>query len=155
MFCPDCGTWNRSVAVMCARCAVDLPELRDVPDERPDEELDLLRRVVGGRYRVYRRLTTGGMASVYAARHSQLGRPVVIKVLLAHLARDAEMRERFRREAEAASQLVHPHICTIIDYAEAAEAVFIVMPYLAGGSLADVLVKERTVAAGPAAAVCA
>ena len=65
------------------------------------------------------------------------------------------MRERFRREAEAASQLVHPHICTIIDYAEAAEAVFIVMPYLAGGSLADVLVKERTVAGGPAAAVCA
>src|SRR5919206_1188986 len=155
MFCPDCGTWNRNAAVICARCAIDLPELPDAPDERPDEELDLLRRVAGGRYRVYRRLTTGGMASVYAARHSHLGRPVVIKVLLTHLARDAEMRERFRREAESASQLVHPHICTIIDYAEAAEAVFIVMPYLAGGSLADVLVKERTVAAGPAAAVCA
>jgi serine/threonine-protein kinase len=84
-----------------------------------------------------------------------LERALVIKVLHAHLARDAEMRERFRREAESASQLVHPHICTIIDYAEAAEAVFIVMPYLAGGSLADVLVKERTVSAGPAAAVCA
>jgi serine/threonine protein kinase len=95
------------------------------------------------------------MANVYYAEHQLLERPLVIKVLHAHLSRDAEMRERFRREAESASQLVHPHICTIIDYAEAAEAVFIVMPYLAGGSLADVLVKERTVAAGPAAAVCA
>jgi serine/threonine-protein kinase len=95
------------------------------------------------------------MANVYYAEHQLLERPLVIKVLHSHLARDAEMRERFRREAEAASQLVHPHICTIIDYAEAAEAVFIVMPYLAGGSLADVLVKERTVAPGPATAVCA
>ena len=95
------------------------------------------------------------MANVYYAEHQVLERALVIKVLHAHLARDAEMRERFRREAESASQLVHPHICTIIDYAEAAEAVFIVMPYLAGGSLADVLVKERTVSAGPAMAVCA
>src|ERR687883_478924 len=120
MFCPDCGTWNRNAAVTCARCAAELPELPDAPCERPDEELDLLRR-----------LTTGGMASVYAARHSQLGRPVVIKVLLAHLARDSEMRDRFRREAEAASQLVHPHICDIVDYGEVDGTVYLVMPYMA------------------------
>ena len=95
------------------------------------------------------------MANVYHAVHQLLERPLVIKVLHPHLAKDPEMRERFRREAEAASQLVHPHICTIIDYAEAPEAVYIVMPYLAGGSLADVLVRDRTVPAGGAAAVCA
>ena len=155
MFCPECGTWNRARAVRCTRCTTELPELAEEPRERPDEELTALRRITGSRYRVIRRLGSGGMANVYYAEHQLLERALVIKVLHAHLARDAEMRERFRREAESASQLVHPHICTIIDYAEAAEAVFIVMPYLAGGSLADVLVKERTVSAGPAMAVCA
>src|SRR5919199_6663830 len=155
MFCPDCGTWNRNAAVTCVRCAVDLPELPDEPDERPDEELDLLRRVAGGRYRVYRRLTTGGMASVYAARHSQLGRPVVIKVLLAHLARDPEMRERFRREAEAASQLLHPHICSILDYGEVGGTVYLVMPFMAGGSLAERIARDRTVSPSVTASVCA
>jgi serine/threonine-protein kinase len=155
VFCPECGTWNRARAVHCTRCTTELPEIENAPRERPDEELSALRRVTGSRYRVVRRLGSGGMANVYYAEHQVLERPLVIKVLHSHLARDPEMRERFRREAEAASQLVHPHICTIIDYAETAEAVFIVMPFLAGGSLADVLVKDRSVAAGPAAAVCA
>src|SRR3954465_4934142 len=127
------------------RCTAELPELSEGPRERPAEELSALRRLTGSRYRVIRRLGSGGMANVYYAEHQLLERPLVIKVLPPHFAGGGEMRERFRREAEAASQLVHPHICTIIDYAEAAEAVFIVMPYLAGGSLADVLVKDRTV----------
>jgi serine/threonine protein kinase len=153
MFCPECGTWNRNAAVTCTRCAAELPELPDAPAEPPDKELDLLRRATGGRYRVYRRLATGGMASVYAAKHAQLARPVVIKVLLAHLARDAEMRERFRREAEAAAQLVHPYICQILDYGELESTVYLVMPYLAGGSLADLIVRAGTVPPPLAAAV--
>ena len=155
MFCPDCGTWNRGTAVTCTRCSAELPDVPDAPDERPDEELDALRRVTGGRYRVYRRLATGGMASVYAARHTQLGRSMVIKVLLPHLARDDEMRERFRREAEAAAQLLHPHICQILDYGELESTVFLVMPHLAGGSLADLIVRGGTVAPRIAAAACA
>jgi serine/threonine protein kinase len=145
VFCPDCGTWNRAAALRCARCQAALPELPDAPAEKPDEELDLLRRATGGRYRVERRLGTGGMANVYLARHAELGRPVVVKVLLPHLARDYEMRERFRREAAAASQLVHPHICPIVDYGELPGSMFLVMPYCAGGSLADRLVRERCV----------
>ena len=107
MFCPDCGTWNRTRAVQCTRCATELPEVPDAPRERPDEELTALRRITGSRYRVIRRLGSGGMANVYYAEHQLLERPLVIKVLHTHLARDAEMRERFRREAEAASQLEH------------------------------------------------
>jgi serine/threonine-protein kinase len=155
MFCPDCGTWNRSAAITCTRCSVELPELPDAPAERPDEELDLLRRATGGRYRIYRRIVTGGMASVYAARHAQLGSPVVLKVLLGHLARDAEMRERFRREAEAAAQLAHPFICQILDYGDVDDIIFIVMPYLSGGSMADLLVKGGAVAPEIASAACA
>jgi serine/threonine-protein kinase len=155
MFCPDCGTWNRARAVRCTRCDVPLPELEDAPGEKPDDELTQLRRVTGARYRVQQRIGSGGMANVYYGQHALLERPLVIKVLHAHLARDPEMRERFRREAEAACQLVHPHICTILDYGEVDGTVYLVMPFLMGGSLADVLVRDRTVPAPRAAVVAA
>jgi serine/threonine-protein kinase len=134
---------------------VQLPELPEAPGAKPDDELDTIRRATGGRYRVYRRLGTGGMANVYYAQHSVLERPLVIKALLPHLARDAEMRERFRREAEASSQLTHPHICAILDYGEIDNVVYLVMPYLANGSLADVIVRDRTVTVTRSAAVSA
>ncbi len=65
------------------------------------------------------------------------------------------MRERFRREAEASAQLYHPHICPILDFTELGDLVFLVMPYMAGGSLADVLVRDKTVMPGAAASICA
>ena len=70
MFCPSCGTWNRSGAVACLRCKGDLPELREGPVEPPDPETSLLRRATGGRYRVLRRMGSGGMAHVYQALHA-------------------------------------------------------------------------------------
>src|SRR4030095_10865534 len=85
VFCPDCGTWNRARAVKCMRCTAGLPELEDGPRERPDEELSALRRLTGSRYRVIRRLGSGGMANVYYAEHQLLEAPLVIKVLHAHL----------------------------------------------------------------------
>ncbi len=136
MFCPDCGTWNRSSAANCSRCASTLPDLAGNP-EKPDEEVTQLRQVTGSRYRVLRRLGGGGMASVYLAEHALLGRQLVLKVLHAHLAKDSEMLERFRREAKAASQLLHPNIVPIIDSGESEGVMFTVMPYLPGGSFAD------------------
>jgi serine/threonine protein kinase len=154
MFCPSCGTWNRTRAVKCLRCKGELPELKETPREPPDPEISLLRKATGGRYRIMRRLGSGGMAHVYYALHSVLERPLVVKVLHQHLARDPEMRERFRREAEAASQLVHPHVCAIVDYGALGDTVYLVMPFLAGGSLADILVRDRTVPPTNAAAIC-
>jgi serine/threonine-protein kinase len=155
MFCPDCGTWNRTRAVKCVRCTADLPEVSAAPLEQPDGELTNLRRAAGARYRIIRRMGSGGMAHVYYALHATLDRPLVVKVLHAHLAKDPEMRERFRREAEASSQLMHPHICPILDFADINDLVFLVMPYMAGGSLADVLVREKVVAPGASATICA
>jgi serine/threonine-protein kinase len=63
------------------------------------------------------------------------------------------MRERFRREAEAASRLVHPYICAIADMGTSGELEFLVMPYYAGGSLADLLSRRKTVSATTAASV--
>jgi serine/threonine-protein kinase len=154
MFCPSCGTWNRTRAVTCLRCKIELPELREIPREPPDPEISLVRKATGGRYRILRRLGSGGMAHVYYALHAVLERPLVVKVLHHHLARDPEMRERFRREAEAASQLVHPHVCAIVDYGALGDTVYLIMPFLAGGSLADLLVRERTLPGNNAAAIC-
>ena len=116
MFCPDCGTWNRALAATCSRCSSVLPELGGAPTERPDEEISALRRATGTRYRIIKRLGGGGMATVFRAEQMPLAREVIVKVLHAHLARDSEMTERFRREAEAAARLVHPFICPVLDY---------------------------------------
>jgi serine/threonine-protein kinase len=154
VFCPDCGTWNRTSAALCTRCATLLPLLAAEPlGEPPDADIGRLRRATGGRYRILRRLASGGMAHVYRAEHAVLGRPVVIKVLHAHLARDAEMQERFRREAEAACRLVHPGICSILDCGQAGDATYLVMPFLAGGSLADRMGRDRSVPPERAASI--
>ena len=145
MFCPECGTWNRTSAQTSARCTATLPALEHPPAERPDERISALRRATGTRYRVLQRLGAGGMAEVYLAEQAQLERPVVIKVLHTHLAKDAEMTERFRREAQAAAKLVHPHICSVLDYGKVEHTVFTVMPYLVGGSLSDRIAKGRGV----------
>jgi serine/threonine-protein kinase len=153
MFCPDCGSWNRAAALECSRCQTALPELTTRVADRPDPEIGALRRATGNRYRIVRRLGSGGMATVYHALHERLEQPLVVKVLHKQLAAEAEMRERFRREAEAAARLWHPHVCPILDYGEMDDLVFLVMPYLAGGSLADRLARERSIGAAPAAAI--
>jgi serine/threonine protein kinase len=137
MFCPDCGIWNRSTAAACSRCRATLPDVATRSPERPDEEISRLRHATGSRYRVMRRLGGGGMASVYLAEHAQLERLVVLKVLHGHLSQDSEMVERFRREARAASQLVHPNIVPIIDAGTGENVTYTVMPYMPGGSFAE------------------
>lgn len=153
MFCPDCGTWNRAVAARCTRCGAPLPEVSAPPIDIPDEELRELRHATGNRYTVVKRLGSGGMAHVYLARHTVLGRPLVIKVLHRTLAQEPEMRERFRREAEAAARLVHPYICAIADMGTSGDIEYLAMPYYAGGSLADLLSRRKTVSATTAASV--
>ncbi len=157
MFCPECGTWSRARAAVCSRCNSALPEVSGTPLEKPDDEISALRKATGSRYRIVRRLGGGGMATVYRAEQMPLGRDVVVKVLHSHLARDPEMTERFRREAEAAAQLVHPFICPLLDFGKSGEIVYIVMPYLGGGSLADRVHRDRAVSpvvvAGAAAQV--
>ncbi len=95
------------------------------------------------------------MGNVYLARQVSLDSRVVIKVLHPHLARDKEMRQRFRREAESAAQLVHPHICPIIDFGIVDEHVYIVMPYLARGTLNDRIGGHRSLAPETTASVAA
>ncbi len=154
MFCPDCGTWNRSNVRACLQCGQTLPEIPSAVDA-PDHLITSLRHATGHRYKVVRRIGSGGMADVYEARHHLLSRPLAVKVMHAHLARDTEMRVRFRREAESASRLLHPFICSPLDYGETDEAVCLVLPFLNGGCLADDLTRTRTIEMARAARICA
>src|SRR3954452_10825787 len=90
------------------------------------------------RYRVTRRIASGGMATVYACEDQVLGRLVAVKVLGAHFSADSSAAERFQREARAAARVSdHPHVVTIYDIGEHEGTPFIVMEYFPGGTVAD------------------
>jgi eukaryotic-like serine/threonine-protein kinase len=107
--------------------------------------------IVDGRYRVLSRLGSGGMADVYLAQDTLLGRQVAVKVLHHHFAEDLEFVERFRREASSAAALSHPNIVAIFDRGEWNGTYYIAMEYVAGRSL-KALVREHG-ALEPAAAI--
>ncbi len=89
-----------------------------------------------GPYEIQDQLGAGGMGEVYRARDTRLDRTVAIKVLPAHLAANAEFRQRFEREARIISNLNHPHICTLHDIGSQDGVDFLVMEYLEGQTLA-------------------
>jgi beta-lactam-binding protein with PASTA domain/tRNA A-37 threonylcarbamoyl transferase component Bud32 len=105
----------------------------------------LINTLFDGRYRILRKLGTGGMANVYLAEDEVLGRRVAIKILNDRHAGDDQFVERFRREAKNAASLSHPNIVSIYDRGEAEGTYYIAMEYLDGRSL-----KEQIVARGPA-----
>jgi beta-lactam-binding protein with PASTA domain/predicted Ser/Thr protein kinase len=105
----------------------------------------LIGTVFDGRYRIVRKLGTGGMADVYLAEDQELGRRVAIKILNDRHAADDSFVERFRREAKNAAGLSHPNIVSVYDRGTAEGTYYIAMEYLDGRSL-----KELIVSRGPA-----
>src|SRR3990170_2784254 len=88
-----------------------------------------------GPYEILGPLAAGGMGEVYRARDTRLERTVAVKVLPSHLSANPEARQRFEREARAASSLNHPHICTLHDIGEHEGRHYIVMELLEGQTL--------------------
>jgi serine/threonine-protein kinase len=98
--------------------------------------------LIDGRYRVISRVGSGGMAEVYCAEDSQLGRRVAVKLLHERFAQDEEFVERFRREASSAASLSHANIVSVYDRGEWGGTYYIAMEYLDGRSL-DSIVREE------------
>ncbi len=102
----------------------------------------LVGRVVDGRYRVEQRLARGGMATVYEATDLRLDRTVALKIMHPGLAEDAAFVSRFVREAKSAARLSDPHVVAVYDQGEDDGVVYLVMEYVPGRTVRDVL-RER------------
>jgi serine/threonine-protein kinase len=101
--------------------------------------------LLGGKYRIVRRIGVGGMGSVYEAKHAGLGTPVAIKVLLQQLANVPTVADRFRREAQVSATLKSPHVIQVTDVDQLADGrPYLVMELLEGESLQDHLEKTKS-----------
>ena len=101
--------------------------------------------VFNDRYELHRQIARGGMADVFLARDLLLDRPVAIKVLFDQFSKDKQFVERFRREAQRAANLNHPNIVSVFDWGEESGTYFIVMEYVEGRSLAEIIRTEGSI----------
>jgi tetratricopeptide (TPR) repeat protein len=135
--CPRCKTPNPGDSRFCASCAAPLDGPLSVTTTVDPFGRVLARgALVAGKYRVLGEIGRGGMGVVYEAEDVRLKRPVALKFLPAELTDNSEARQRFVHEAQAASILDNPHICTIHEIGEGEDGrMFIAMALCHGESL--------------------
>jgi beta-lactam-binding protein with PASTA domain/tRNA A-37 threonylcarbamoyl transferase component Bud32 len=117
--------------------------------------MTLAGRVFSNRYEIEREIAQGGMAEVYLAHDQLLNRPVAMKALFPEYAREPSFVERFRREAQAAANLNHPNIVAIYDWGQEDGTYFIVMEYVEGRALRDLMRSEGPIDPSQAAEITA
>lgn len=99
-------------------------------------------RALNGRYQLIGLVGGGGMAQVYKARDNVLGRTVAVKLLREQYVNDSQFVARFRREAQAAANLAHPNIVNVYDVGQDGDLHYIVMEYIAGDNLKDLIQRS-------------
>lgn len=145
---------SEAIDAIIQRCLAENPDERYLPLELVREINDILGEVSGGqsiegilagqtlgRYQLLERIGQGGMSSVYKAYQPGLDRYVAVKVLPTYFSRDSLFAARFAREAQAIARLRHPNILQVYDVGQEGELAYIVMQYVEGGSLKDLLGK--------------
>jgi len=137
MQCPSCHVAVEGGPPFCPSCGVPLPR-----EAGPDP---LIGRVFQDKYKIVKLLGEGGMGAVYVGEQA-LGahtRKVAIKTLHAHLSRDEKVRDRFQREVGTLATLEHPNTVQVFDFGTSPDGVlYIVMEFVLGRSIADVLEKD-------------
>lgn len=103
----------------------------------------LIGQTLDGRYVVRSKIARGGMATVYLGDDLRLGRAVAVKIMHAHLADDENFTRRFEQEARSAAGLGHPNVVNVFDQGEAHGVPYLVMEYLPGITLRDLLKQRR------------
>ncbi len=148
MECPRCHSDNREDSRFCRNCAAPL---EGVVSGQPSltKTLGTPARfprpgsLISGKYRIIEEIGRGGMGIVYKAEDLKLQRRVALKFLPPDLAPIEEIHQRFRREAQAAAALDHPHICTVYEFDESDGKPFISMAYVEGQSLKTRIESRR------------
>jgi eukaryotic-like serine/threonine-protein kinase len=131
--CPVCG---KEYSDTSSLCTADAGVLQSVDDP-------LVGQTLAEKYHVEQLIKRGGMGAVYRGKHVMMDKTVAIKVLRPSLAGDDSVVARFSREAKAASRISHPHAVSVTDFGEAENGVvFLVMEYLDGRTLKDVIRSE-------------
>jgi serine/threonine protein kinase/Tfp pilus assembly protein PilF len=147
MRCSQCQFENPADTSFCGKCG---SRLKIAPDLSVPYTLTIQSRSIGfakgtliaGKYKILEELGRGGMGVVYKAEDTKLKRTIAIKFLSPDLLGDPDQRTRFLREAQTASALNHPYICTIHEVGEEEGTPFIAMEYVAGISLSTVARSE-------------
>ncbi|MBS2015269.1 MAG: serine/threonine protein kinase [Deltaproteobacteria bacterium] len=143
MNCPSCNTAIQGHPPFCPGCGKPLPSAAP-----PDP---MIGRVLAGKFKILKLLGEGGMGAVYVGEQA-LGtkiRKVAIKTLHPHLSRDEKIRTRFQREVGTLASLEHPNTVQVFDFGQTPEdgVLFIVMEFVQGRSIGDILDKEGPIAA--------
>ena len=141
--CPRCYATYHQAVRYCGLCGGEIPAPVETIQTFPDP---LIGQVVSDRYRLVGLLGRGGMGAVYRAEHVAIGKPVALKILHGTLGQRKEVLQRFRREAEAASKLMHIHTVQVFDYGHWRGLTYLVMEYLRGADLAAVIRQEGRLA---------
>lgn len=141
ILCPKCDSENLSSSRFCINCSEPLIPIEETKVyekedvQKPERKLSI-GSVVGKKFKVVEELGRGGMGIVYKAVDTKLKRSVALKFLPPKFTRDQEFSQRFIQEAQAASSLDHPNICTIFEINETKDGeMFIAMAYYAGETL--------------------
>ena len=130
--CPKCGVEYSDTTTLCPADGVALETTNDA----------LIGATLAGKYRIDALLNEGGMGSVYKGTHVLMDKTVAIKVLRPSLAADERVVARFSREARAASRISHPNALSVTDIGEDNGTVFLVMEFLSGKTLKQVIREE-------------
>jgi eukaryotic-like serine/threonine-protein kinase len=129
--CPHCGGEYETDARFCPKDGTAL---------RPKGGSDaLIGRVIADRYHVLKVVGEGGMGRIYLAEHVRMNRQCALKVMRPTLVHDADSAARFGREASNAARIIHPNVAAVFDYGETEGLVYLVMEYVDGEPLGEIL----------------
>jgi len=142
MKCPKCNFENPDNTRFCGNCAASLTSEIEVSPPTKTLQVSINQMVQGSvfaeKYKILERLGVGGMGVVYKAEDTRLKRTVALKFLSPEYTQDERVRERFIHEAQAASALDHPNICTVHEINETEDGqMYIVMSFYSGKSLKE------------------